>query len=70
MEKEHNYIPDSCDLWMNPSLRGSLKGDLLHRQPQVIYSNLFDSKFAISLSYSTTCADKIYSNNSGIMLHA
>lgn len=32
------------DLWMNPSLRGSRKGDLLQRQPQVIYSI---PKFAI-----------------------
>lgn len=37
-------IRSSGDLWMNPSLRGSLKGDLLQRQPQVIYSF---PKFAI-----------------------
>lgn len=47
-------------LWfMDESLRGSLKGDLLHRQPQLIYSI---AKIAISFFHSTTCADKIYSN--------
>lgn len=35
------------DLWMNPLLRGSLKGGLLQRQPQVIYSI---PKFAIYFS--------------------